>query len=36
MLTFGATQSHGEGTVALVQLTEAGAARMVTDHRELL
>lgn len=35
-LTFGATQRHGEGTVALVQLPEAGAARMVSDHRQLL
>lgn len=36
MLTFGATESHGEGAVALVQLPEAGAASMVTDHRQLL
>lgn len=35
-LTFGAAQSHGEGTVALVQLPEAGAACMVSDHRQLL
>lgn len=34
--TFGAAQSHGEGAVALVQLPEAGAARMVSDHRQLL
>lgn len=34
-LTFGAAQSHGEGAVALVQLPEAGAARVVADHRQL-
>lgn len=32
VLTFGAAQSHGEGTVAFVQLPEAGAACMLSDH----
>ena len=36
VLTFGATQSHGEGAVALIQLPEAGATCVVTDHRQLL
>lgn len=35
-LTFGATQSHGEGAIALVQLPEAGTASVITDHRQLL
>lgn len=35
-LTFRAAQSHGEGAVALIQLPEAGAARVVADHRQLL
>lgn len=34
--TFGAAQSHGERAVALIQLPEAGTARVVTDHRQLL
>ena len=36
MLTFGTTQSHGEGAVALIQLPEAGATCVVTDHGQLL
>lgn len=35
-LTFGPTQGHGERAVALVQLSEAGTASMVPDHRQLL
>lgn len=30
--TFRAAQCHGEGAVALVQLSEAGTARVVSDH----
>lgn len=35
-LTFRATQSHGEGAVALIQLSEAGSASVIADHRQLL
>lgn len=34
-LTFGATKSHDQGAVALVQLSEAGAASSVSDDRQL-
>lgn len=35
-LTFGAAKSHSEWAVALIQFPEAGAASVVSDHRQLL